>query len=128
MKLDIHTHLLPKSLPDLKERYGYGGWINIKADSTDPNSANMYKDDIFFRKIESNCWCLKERCCDMQKTSVTAQVMSTVPVMFSYWAKPEHTNDLSRLLNDDMASQIRHEQKITESVEKNKMFFGFGLF
>jgi len=32
--------------------------------------------------------------------------LSTVPVMFSYWAKPEHTLDLSRLLNDHLAEVV----------------------
>ena len=122
MKLDIHTHVLPQSLPDLKERYGYGGWINIRQDHNDPTTANMYKDDTFFRKIEKNCWCLRERCGDMNKSRVTTQVLSTVPVMFSYWAKAEHTYDLSRLINDDMALQIRQNQKLNE----DKTFYGFG--
>ena len=43
MKLDIHTHILPCHLPDLKERYGCPGWINIRKDLNDPNVANMYK-------------------------------------------------------------------------------------
>ena len=133
MKLDIHTHILPQSLPDLKERYGYGGWINIRPDKADPSVANMYKDDQFFRKIEKNCWCLSERVTDMRKTNVTAQVLSTVPVMFSYWAKPEHTSDLARLINDDMASQVREHQNSSRlectngcSTEE-KIFYGFGI-
>jgi aminocarboxymuconate-semialdehyde decarboxylase len=55
----------------------------------------MYKNGQFFRRIEQNCWCLSARCVDMHKTNVTSQVLSTVPVMFNYWAKP---NDCMILL------------------------------
>ncbi|MGA1250199.1 MAG: amidohydrolase, partial [Candidatus Kapaibacteriota bacterium] len=29
MKIDIHAHILPKTWPSLKERYGYGGFIEL---------------------------------------------------------------------------------------------------
>jgi aminocarboxymuconate-semialdehyde decarboxylase len=34
-------------------------------------------------------------------------VLSTVPVMFSYWAQPRDAHDLSRLLNDHIAEVVR---------------------
>jgi aminocarboxymuconate-semialdehyde decarboxylase len=39
------------------------------------------------------------------------QVLSTVPVMFSYWAKPADALDLSRRLNDHIAEVVRAHPK-----------------
>ncbi|EAU65217.1 2-amino-3-carboxymuconate-6-semialdehyde decarboxylase [Stigmatella aurantiaca DW4/3-1] len=67
----------------------------------------MLRDDgKFFREIESNCWDPERRLTECDAVGVTAQVLSTVPVMFSYWAKPEHGLDLSRFLNDHLASVV----------------------
>lgn len=106
MKVDIHTHLLPAELPRFAERYGYGGFITL--DHHAPCRARMLRDDgKFFREIESNCWDPVKRIEECDAAGVHVQVLSTVPVMFSYWTKPEHGLDLSRFLNDHLASVVR---------------------
>lgn len=101
LRIDIHTHILPKEWPDLREKYGYGGFINLDHHRT--GCARMMKDGQFFREIESNCWDPGVRLEECDANHVDVQVLSTVPVMFSYWAKPEHTLDLSKFLNDHIA-------------------------
>lgn len=104
-KIDIHTHILPRTWPDLAERYGYGGWLRLE--HLDACSARMMIDQQAFREVRHNLWDPAARIEECDRAAVDAQVLSTVPVMFSYWAKPEHAHDLSRILNDHIADVCR---------------------
>ena len=43
--------------------------------------------DRVFREVTDNVWDPKRRIEEMDRERVSIQVLSTVPVMFSYWAK-----------------------------------------
>lgn len=104
-KIDIHTHILPKDLPDWKNKFGYGGFITL--DHHKPCCARMMRDDgKFFREVESNCWDPAQRVKECDEQGVEIQVLSTVPVMFSYWAQPKDAHDVARFLNDDLAAGV----------------------
>jgi aminocarboxymuconate-semialdehyde decarboxylase len=105
MKVDLHTHILPKTWPDLRQRYGYGGFAQLEHHG--PGCARMVIDGKLFREIEDNCWDPQRRLEDCRRHGVDVQVLSTVPVMFSYWARPGDNYDLSRLLNDHLADVVR---------------------
>lgn len=109
MKVDLHTHILPKHWPDLKERYGYGGFIRLE--HVDACSARMMQDERFFRAVDHNLWDPEVRLAECDAHGVDVQVLSTVPVMFSYWAKPQDTLDLSRYLNDHIAETVARHPK-----------------
>lgn len=102
--IDIHTHILPKKWPDLKERYGYGGFVSL--DHCSECTANMLIDGKKFRTINKNCWDLATRIEECDKHNVDIQILSTIPVMFSYWAKPRDCLDLSIILNNHIADCI----------------------
>ena len=64
-----------------------------------------------FREITDNVWNPQRRLEEMGRTGVTMQVLSTVPVMFSYWAKPKDALELCRLLNDHIAAVVRENPR-----------------
>ncbi len=66
----------------------------------------MIKDGTMFREVDPNLWDISTRLDECAKTGVDVQVLSTVPVMFSYWAKPEHTLTLSQILNDHIHGAV----------------------
>jgi aminocarboxymuconate-semialdehyde decarboxylase len=108
-KVDLHTHILPPSWPDLRRRYGYGGFVQLE--HSGPGCANMLLDGKVFREVTDNCWEPSRRLEDCHRHGVRVQVLSTVPVMFSYWARPEDTHDLARLLNDHLADVVAKHPK-----------------
>lgn len=104
MKIDLHTHILPREWPDLDAKYGYPGFIRLE--HYQPCCARMMKGDRVFREIKDNAWEPTRRLEEMDRANVSMQVLSTVPVMFSYWAKPADALDLSRRLNDHIAEVV----------------------
>ena len=68
----------------------------------------MMLDDAFFRDVEPNCWDSGVRIQDCDLAGVDVQVLSTVPVMFNYHQRPQHTHDLSQFLNDHIAGVVQN--------------------
>jgi aminocarboxymuconate-semialdehyde decarboxylase len=105
LKIDLHTHILPREWPDLDAKYGYPGFVRLEHHQ--PCCARMMMGDRVFREITDNVWEPSRRLEEMDRADVSMQVLSTVPVMFSYWAKPADALDLSRRLNDHIAEVVR---------------------
>lgn len=106
LKIDVHTHILPRDIPNWKEKFGYGGFITLEHHK--PCCARMLKDDgKFFREIEDNCWSAERRLEECRQFGVGVQVLSTVPVMFSYWAKPADGAEISKFLNEGIAEIVQ---------------------
>ncbi len=109
LKIDMHTHIIPKHLPNWTEKFGYGKFIFLE--HNDNGTADMMQGGKFFRRIEENCWDEDVRITDYQNFETQTQVVCTIPVMFSYWAKTEDCVELSRYLNDHIADLVHRYPK-----------------
>ncbi|WNJ19404.1 amidohydrolase family protein [Pontibacter sp. G13] len=109
LKIDTHSHIIPEHLPRFADKFGYGDFIHL--DHHRPGFANMMKGDVFFREIEANCWDPQVRIDEYAQFNTQVQVVCTIPVMFSYWAKPKDTLELSRFLNDQLAETVANHPK-----------------
>jgi|ERR1043166_568345 aminocarboxymuconate-semialdehyde decarboxylase len=104
-KIDLHTHILPRNWQDLDAKFGYRGFARLE--HYKPCCARMMIGDRFFREITDHCWEPARRIEDCDRCGVAMQVLSTLPVMFSYWAKPADGLEVSLLLNDHIAGVVR---------------------
>lgn len=110
LNIDIHTHILPKELPNWMKRFGYHGFVTL--DHFKPCCAKMMLDDgTFFREIEHNTWDPQARIDECDALDVQVQVLSTVPVMFHYWAEATDALETSRFLNDHIAQVVQNHPK-----------------
>lgn len=102
--IDIHTHVLPRELPP---------WSPVRLAHVDATHARMLREDgSLFREIGHDCWDAGERLRYCDAHGVGLQVLSTVPVLFSYSAPAARARDLARFLNDHLASLCeRHPRR-----------------
>ena len=116
MKIDVHTHYLPDQLPNFKKKFGTGNFAQFHKCSN--CKANIVNDDgIIFKNVSSNLWDQKVRLKECDDLNVDIQVISTIPIMFNYSAKPTECDYISKFINDDIAKFVNSNPK---------RFFGLG--
>ncbi|HEV7779284.1 MAG TPA: amidohydrolase family protein [Luteibacter sp.] len=100
LKIDTHAHILPRDWPDLATKYGDDRFPVMTHTG---GHHRIYKDGKFFREVWESAFDPVHRITDYARYGVDVQVISTVPVLFSYWARANQALELHRHLNDDMA-------------------------
>ena len=106
-KIDIHTHILPENLNEITDTFSDPRFLRM--DIIDDKTAMLKKDGTAFRQVDCNCWSPQKRIeyCNTKKVDV--QVLSTIPVLFSYWAKDNEGLILSMFLNNHIAESVKNE-------------------
>jgi len=105
---------MPEKMPNWVQKFGYGEFIHLEHRNC---KACMMKGDKLFREVEPNCFDASVRLQEMDDTHVTMQVLSTIPVLFNYWAKPADGLETSRFFNDHIAET---------AAKNNDRFIGIG--
>lgn len=101
----MHSHILPSEIPDFSKKFGYEGFIRLHHHKE--GAARMMQGEKFFREIKSNCWDPVLRIQEYAAHGTQVQVVCTIPVMFSYWAKPKDGLEVAKFLNDHIA-ELQH--------------------
>lgn len=104
MTIDIHTHIMPPTMPRWAERFGYEGFVHVERE--DACTACMYVGERFFRRVGKNTWSPEARIDDCDRHGVDVQVLSIIPVLFYYWAKPNDALQTAQYFNDYIAEVV----------------------
>lgn len=104
MRIDFHTHIIPEDLPDFTQQFGRDRWPVLQR--TCSCGANIMVGGKLFRQITDQCWEPQRRIEDMVQNGVDMQVLSPIPVTFSYWAPAEAAETMARLQNDFIADTV----------------------
>lgn len=104
MRVDFHTHIIPENFSELTERFGGEKWPSLER--TCACGANIMIAGKVFREVTDQVWDAEKRIKDMEREGVDIQVLSPIPVTFSYWAPPEQAEILARVQNDFIADLV----------------------
>ena len=107
MRVDFHTHILPEDLPNFVEKYGHNRWPVFEQKCS--CGADIMVSNKLFRKVTNQVWDIEKRIADMDREGVDIQVISPVPVTFSYWAPTEQALELTKFQNDYIASVVKEK-------------------
>ena len=94
---------MPEKMPRWAEKFGYGEFIHLEHRNC---KACMMVGDKVFREVEPNCFDAGVRIIEMDETAVTVQVLSTIPVLFNYWAGAKDGLETARFFNDHIAATV----------------------
>ncbi|MGN7399574.1 amidohydrolase family protein [Cytobacillus praedii] len=109
MRVDFHTHIIPEHIPNFVEKFGGERWPTLE--KTCSCGANIMVAGNVFREVTDQVWSPEKRINDMDAEGVDIQVLSPIPVTFSYWAESEAAEEMSKIQNDFIAETVKQYPK-----------------
>ena len=104
LRVDFHTHIISEDFPDLAAKYTDERFPVFHKNCS--CGAEIMVKGKTFRKITSQTWDPDKRIEDMDKEGVDIQVLSPIPVTFSYWSDSKAGLELSKFQNNFIASVV----------------------
>ena len=104
MRVDFHTHYIPKRFPDMAEQYGDAGWPTLVHIGL--CRADIYNAGKHYRSIDDRSWEPERRLKDMDAEGVDMQVFSPIPITFAYRFSAQAVLELSQYQNDEIARAV----------------------
>ncbi|MEK4384595.1 amidohydrolase family protein [Solibacillus sp. FSL W7-1464] len=105
MRIDFHTHIYPLNLPNFAKKYDNDKWPVMEQKCS--CGADIMVSGNVFREVTDQVWDPKKRIEDMEKEGVDMQVISPVPVTFSYWAPVKQALEMAQFQNDFIANIVK---------------------
>ena len=96
--IDMHSHFVPHSWPDLAARFGGADWPGIR--HTEPGRAMLTVGERDFRPVHSALWDADERLAAMDRDGIDVQVLCATPFLFGYQRSAEHALGAAQVFND----------------------------
>lgn len=105
IRVDFHTHIIPEEIPEFSKKYGGSRWPTLE--KTCSCGANIMVAGKVFREVTDQVWSPEKRIRDMDEEGVDIQVLSPIPVTFSYWAEAEAAEEMSKIQNDFISNTVK---------------------
>jgi aminocarboxymuconate-semialdehyde decarboxylase len=114
--IDVHSHVVPKALPSDPTDGQAGIWPSVRCEACG-RKAQVLMGKRPFREIDDRSWDADVRIADMDDAGVTAQALSPMPELLSYWLTPQAALEVTRRVNETIAEMVQR---------RPDRFFGLG--
>ena len=108
MTIDVHTHVVPADFPAHAGRSVEARWPSMQA-CDHPHHRTVMVGDKAFRTVSDHAWDVRRRLEDMDREGVTAQALSPMPELLSYWFSVDDAEAMADHVNGIIAEMVARE-------------------
>jgi aminocarboxymuconate-semialdehyde decarboxylase len=105
MPFDIHTHIVPYDFPARPATSTEPRWPSMR-EAADCGHRTVLIDGRAFRTVSAGSWDTARRIEDMDRAGITAQALSPMPELLSYWFTPDDAAIFADAVNDTIGAMV----------------------